>query len=938
MGAPFPEIRFQGELRPSQKEIVKIAKEQLAQGSSSLHIVAPPGSGKTILGLYLWAQCIRRPCLVLSPNSAIQSQWSARVDLFESPLSRQELVSTDPNQPGLLTSLTYQSLTMPARGNVEIEQQAIQLWCDKLIESGEVTNHDEAQIWIDELKTTNTSYFQDRLRSNYKKIREQLSRQGESLSLLHSSSRATLDRLADQKIGAVILDECHHLVGHWGRVLSAAQEMLGNPVVIGLTATPPDTDNKDPQDVERYQTFSGPIDYEVPVPAIVKDGYLAPYQDLAWMVRPTSEELKFVASADQRLDDLIQRLCRATHEAEETIGQESDTEERNGPKSLTDWLQETLKELRLPAGKAESWQAFEKRTPLFSMAARQFLQSENHSLPTGIPSLRYSSFAEVPQMEYWVPVLDRYVRHYLRRSSNPQMQRLGEEIVQSLRTLGIQITETGTRACSSPVSRVLAYSKNKAKAIVPILKCEIENLADTIRAVVVTDFERSSAVSAELKDLMDDEAGGAIAAFKTILTDEVTDSLEPILLTGSTILIDDEIEEAFLEASRQWLAQNQLKVELSSEVVADFRQIHGKGSDWSPRVYIELITSLFQQGLTKCLVGTRGLLGEGWDANKINVLIDLTTVTTSMSINQLRGRSFRLDPTWKAKLANNWDVVCIAPEFKKGFDDYRRFIKKHHSLFGVTDDGAIEKGVGHVHPAFTEIQPEGLESSMSVFNDEMLERSQRRDHSRGLWKIGEPYQSIPVRAVEIKQSDSEMGFPPFRSKSSEWTEQTLTRAISDAVIASLAEANLIRSPDVTVHDGELGGGYIRVFVKNATKDENELFAVSMLEVLGPLDQPRYVIERFVSRRKETLFSRILPEVIGRYFRKVAQELVMLHAVPSALAKNKQLVAIFEKHWNRFVSPGQTIFTQRGKGKETLEAERAKSESSGVKLHEKEVFL
>ena len=36
-----------------------------------------------------------------------------------------------------------------------------------------------------------------------------------------------------------------------------------------------------------------------------------------------------------------------------------------------------------------------------------------------------------------------------------------------------------------------------------------------------------------------------------------------------------------------------------------------------------MVTEFFQEGLTKCLIGTRGLLGEGWDASRINVLIDL---------------------------------------------------------------------------------------------------------------------------------------------------------------------------------------------------------------------------------------------------------------------------------------------------------------------------
>jgi superfamily II DNA or RNA helicase len=71
----FPSIRFTGTLRPSQIEVVEIAKRQLATGERKIHVVAPPGSGKTVLGLYLWAECILVPALVLSPNSAIQAQW-----------------------------------------------------------------------------------------------------------------------------------------------------------------------------------------------------------------------------------------------------------------------------------------------------------------------------------------------------------------------------------------------------------------------------------------------------------------------------------------------------------------------------------------------------------------------------------------------------------------------------------------------------------------------------------------------------------------------------------------------------------------------------------------------------------------------------------------------------------------------------------------------
>ena len=115
----FPKVTFGGELRPSQKEVVEIARKKLDEGKKRLHIVAPPGSGKTVLGLYLWAECISQPAVVLSPNSAIQAQWAARTDLFvfdpEQPQHPEVFnwVSTEPETPSSLTSLTYQSVTMP---------------------------------------------------------------------------------------------------------------------------------------------------------------------------------------------------------------------------------------------------------------------------------------------------------------------------------------------------------------------------------------------------------------------------------------------------------------------------------------------------------------------------------------------------------------------------------------------------------------------------------------------------------------------------------------------------------------------------------------------------------------------------------------------------------------------------------------------------------
>ena len=221
----FPDISFKGQLRPSQNEVVEIARRQLKAGQRRLHIVAPPGSGKTVLGLYLWAHLVQQPCLVLSPNSAIQSQWAARTDLFQigEPDSQpNSIVSTEAAAPSLLTSLTYQAVTMPSRRNEQIDSQALELWVESLIEQQQATTIEEAETWIDDLRIHNDSYYQKRFSAYKKKIRDEIAKSVDALSLLHQSSRDTLEKVAANGVGLLILDEFHHLLGHWGRVLADA--------------------------------------------------------------------------------------------------------------------------------------------------------------------------------------------------------------------------------------------------------------------------------------------------------------------------------------------------------------------------------------------------------------------------------------------------------------------------------------------------------------------------------------------------------------------------------------------------------------------------------------------------------------------------------------------------------------------------------------------
>lgn len=72
----------------------------------------------------------------------------------------------------------------------------------------------------------------------------------------------------------LVLDECHHLLEVWGRLLQELLDQLPDAEVLGLTATPPDTMTADQADLVG-ELFGTPV-FQVSIPAVVREGDLAP--------------------------------------------------------------------------------------------------------------------------------------------------------------------------------------------------------------------------------------------------------------------------------------------------------------------------------------------------------------------------------------------------------------------------------------------------------------------------------------------------------------------------------------------------------------------------------------------------------------------------------------------------------------------------------------
>ena len=112
------------------------------------------------------------------------------------------------------------------------------------------------------------------------------------------------------------------------------------------------------------------------------------------------------------------------------------------------------------------------------------------------------------------------------------------------------------------------------------------------------------------------------------------------------------------------------------------------------------------------LIGTKSLLGEGWDSPCINSLILASFVGSFMLSNQMRGRAIRV---WKEdpnKTSNIWHLVCLKPrkEVQQNpedtiSEDYTLLCRRMEQFLGLhyTED-TIENGIDRlsiIRPPFT---------------------------------------------------------------------------------------------------------------------------------------------------------------------------------------------------------------------------------------------
>ena len=735
-----------------------------------------------------------------------------------------------------------------------------------------------------------------------------------------------LARLKERGVETLCLDECHHLRNEWWKSLEDFRKNYQQLQVISLTATPPY--DSEPELWDRYLQMCGEIDQEITVPELVKEDTLCPHQDFVYICFPTKEE-------DKRLEEF------------------EDTKWQYVSQLVVDPdFQELIRSSKVLKGEVSADMLLED--PKYLSALLIYLQAQKLEIPKylrdllgaeGLPALNY----------YWLEVLLQGLL-YQTPDWYEDPQETKKKIEAELKSRGLIEKRQVFLVKSKANDQILNQSLGKLAGIASIFETEYASLGKDLRQLVLADYIRKDFASY----LGDDQASitqlGVLPYFETIRRSAQKQGLSvPIaVLSGSVVIIPASVK-AELEA----LIPN-TNLTFSAIGKLDQESYLQVGFPSSFKGMVAAVTELFQRGSIQVLVGTKSLLGEGWDAPCVNSLILGSFVGSFMLSNQMRGRAIRIWPGHPDKTSNIWHLVAIKPyknlflrekeneeevDKDNSYQDLLNLSRRMEHFLGLSyKEDTIETGLDRLDFPKAPFK----KSKIKAYNQKIKELSKDRASLRKKWQesliVADKIEIVNEVATDSKRipllalADAEkwlrysflliaVNLLLYLFKTNGIRLAWLTTISLVLLTIALVRYFFYKSPykrlrqigeairKVMVTAGHLSDDRSRVqvdedkdsfnvfaYLKGGSMRDKELFSKVLGEFFAPVDNQRYL-----------LVAQKAPAGQSKYF-----------VVPSLFEKRKEDAQLFQNAVASHIGNYQLVYTRNETGRKVLLEARLKS--------------
>ncbi len=446
----------------------------------------------------------------------------------------------------------------------------------------------------------------------------------------------------------------------------------------------------------------GPVDAEISVPELVHVKNLCPHQDLVVFSSPSHEEASIINEFRVGVFHLVSDL-------------ETNLSFREFLSSH-DWVLQPLSHVEEILDE-----------PDFFTSILVYLNHIGEEIPPSALNMVADSISEIPQLslEFLEVLLTGifYPRSRKRPKFEPEIEALRDELKK------INAIERRKVVLKDPlfIEKILKRSVSKMDSIVDIANVEYGAYGSNLRMVVLSDYIRKRYLPSQKDPEPELNKIGVVPIFESIRRSNLPGAKIGIL-TGSIIIIPQESESLFRKYALECdITGNDIELE---PLPSDGNFLLVKVLSPDKHKMVRVVTDFFSAGGVNILIGTKSLLGEGWDAPSINSLVISSVVGSFMLSNQMRGRAIRIQPGNPNKTANIWHLVCIEPDSANPGPDYRAIIRRFRAFVGISQkEPIIENGFGRLNTG----EPPFAKDELWKINEVMYQRAIQRHDISEAW-------------------------------------------------------------------------------------------------------------------------------------------------------------------------------------------------------------